>query len=71
MMPSPPALETAATSCGRDAAHAGEEDRVLDPEAVADGGVEGVVHLVLPSGVSVADFGGSDDRGSGRKATFT
>ena len=28
----------------RDAAHAGEEDGILDAEAVADGGVEGVVH---------------------------
>src|SRR5439155_18811133 len=29
----------------RDAAHTGEEDGVLDAEAVADRGVEGVVHM--------------------------
>src|SRR5207247_4601619 len=32
----------------RDAAHAGEKDGVLDAEAVADGGVEGVVHGFSP-----------------------
>src|SRR5207249_11262481 len=33
----------------RDAAHAGEEDGVLDAEAVADGGVEGIVHGFSPT----------------------